>query len=233
MSDGLRNSYKNAQRSYRGIDPNKHFCVIVTTKGRVLACGDNYIPAKGFLPSIHAEVKALSNAAAKVQTERGAGYRHRLKVDVVVARTSGGNSRPCSECASQIFNTPHFNVRRVIYSDPNSSDSGSGYTSIKPGSLYETRYQHISKGNLRRFGFVGPDGLLHNPYNPNSTTAIGGDKQDGNNAIPSPYDPIGQPAANNNCTDCGNNHEHNHGCDVCDDEDDGDDDGEKPRLLNC
>lgn len=168
------------------IDPQKHICVIQTTKGRILSIGVNHSIANTCLPSIHAEPHAISKAVAKLTAERGRGFRP-PKVDIVVARTNMGNSRPCSECAYEIFANPYLNIRRVIYSDPtittntntntntsnnstsytsNNNANSNGYTSIRPNDLFDTRYQHITKYNLRQLGFMDPDtNVLYNPYN--------------------------------------------------------------------
>lgn len=164
MSAHVINTYGRSSH----IDPQKHVCVIQTTKGRVLAVGTNHSIANKCLPSIHAEPHAMAKAITKLTAERGRGFRAQ-KVDIVVARTNMGNSRPCSECSHAIFTNPHFNIRNVIYSDPQSTNTSNtpGFTSIKASSLFANRYQHITKHNLRQSGFVDPiTGALYNPYNP-------------------------------------------------------------------
>jgi len=186
MSAHVINTYGKQSK----IDPQKHVCVIQTTKGRILSVGVNHSIANQCIPSIHAEPHAMTKAVAKLITERGRGFRPQ-KVDIVVARTNMGNSRPCSECSHAIFTNPHFNIRNVIYSDPNTTNAAGtpGFTSIKANVLFANRFQHITKHNLRQFGFVDPiTGALYNPYNPlqNGTgftnDAINGDMncEDGN-----------------------------------------------------
>lgn len=225
ISSGPRSILAASKKTRRNIDPQKHFCIVQTTKGRILACGDNYSTVKSFLPSVHAEGKALSNAIIKVRAERGSRYSRKLKVDIIVARTTGGNSRPCSECAGNIYNNPHFTVRRVIYSDP-SSDTGDGYSNIRPGSLYENRYQHISKFNLRRMGYVDKEtDTLYNPFNPDAP--INGESPTGR--IPNYIDDPFTNTVTNNSDTC-NEHEHNHGDDLDEEDDADDEDGETPQL---
>lgn len=218
----------------RDVDPQQHFCIVQTTKGRIIGYGDNHTPVKEFLPTIHAEGKALANAAAKIHAERGSGYTRRLKVDVIVGRTNGGNSRPCSECSRNLFTNPHFTVRQVIYTDPD-GDRDNGYTTTRTTTLYETRFQHITKHNLRRMGFVNPDtNALFNPFNPDAT--INGEQPAGFrlDALPNPppqvYDTPAIVAVNNTVDTTGDHHCHGDDQDEMDDEDE--DDGEAVQHLD-
>lgn len=212
MSSAIINANVKKGASKRGIDPQKHFCIIQTTKGRILACGDNHMPGKSFLPSIHAEGKALTNAAAKIAAERGRGYGRKIKVDIIVARTTGGNSRPCSECARDIYTNNAFTVRSVIYSNP---DDTSGYSTIRSSSLFDTRHQHITKFNLRRMGYLDDNNALFNPFTADTE----------NNNLSHDMDPINDTC---NLNKPGATHCHSHDADDMDEEDE-DEEGEKPK----
>jgi hypothetical protein len=148
LLDGLkksRNAYtidKNKKH-----EPFKHGAMIISRKGKgaVIGYGSNDFSSIKCLGSIHAEKNALKNALMYIKNKHNVNItntRRRIPVDMVVLRTTGGNSKPCYHCITeQIVNNRYFNIRKIIYSD---SDVNDGYVETNCNKLYETRESHYS-----------------------------------------------------------------------------------------
>lgn len=138
-----RNEYTIKQN--RNIEPYKHVALVISRKGGGAIIGYGANTCNNEYGSRHAEDMAFENARRFVSKNKGqnlSNRRHRMKVDIVVLRTTGGNSRPCYHCITeQIMNNNHFNVRKVIYSD---NDIDDGYVVTNKSALYEKRSEHFS-----------------------------------------------------------------------------------------
>ena len=90
----------------------KHMCVIVTKKGKPLSYGHNVYDSKNQLTE-HAEEMAL-----RILIEnRERIYSKKKPLYLIVARTNGYNSKPCSRCLELISKNSHIiNIKQVCYS---------------------------------------------------------------------------------------------------------------------
>jgi cytidine deaminase len=112
-----------------------HICAILDKKsGTIIGIGSNsYHPQnKAMYGTIHAEVNALTK------------HKHKLgrnKVNLLVIRVNGGNSKPCSDCISNISN--YFpNVNRVYYSNIKDEVHGLSYDNVN--QLKSDPEMHVS-----------------------------------------------------------------------------------------
>jgi hypothetical protein len=134
-------------------DVFKHMCIITTKRGHVISTGYNHIIPGLKTYSIHAEHDAVNNAV--LYTKRmGIKKKKPMTVNAYVLRDNGMNSKPCFNCITeQLSNNPHFNFRKVYYSNTstsilNDTDCGIELTKSTVNNLYENRYSHFSKANL-------------------------------------------------------------------------------------
>ena len=138
-----RNAYTIKEN--RNSEPYKHGALVVSRKGGGAIIGYGANTFNNEYGSRHAEDMAFENARRFVSKNKGqnlSNRRHRMKVDIVVLRTTGGNSRPCYHCITeQLVDNRHFNVRKVIYSD---CDVDGGYVETNCNKLYENRESHYS-----------------------------------------------------------------------------------------
>ena len=88
-----------------------HMCVIVTKKGVPLSYGHNVYDIKHQITE-HAEEMAL-----RILIEnRERVYSKKKPLYLIVARTNGCNSKPCSRCLALIEKHTHLiNIRHVCY----------------------------------------------------------------------------------------------------------------------
>jgi hypothetical protein len=148
LLDGLKASRRACTvQQNRRLEPYKHGAMVISRKGKgaVIGYGDNCFNAIPCIGSIHAEADALKNALTYLKKRRNVNItntKRRLAVDVVVLRTTGGNSKPCYHCITeQLVDNRHFNIRKVIYSD---CDVEGGYVETNCNKLYENRESHYS-----------------------------------------------------------------------------------------
>ena len=89
-----------------------HMCVIVTKKGEPLSYGHNVYDSKNQMTE-HAEEMAL-----RILLEnKSRVYVKRKPLYLIVARTNGCNSKPCSRCLDLIEKNSHIiNIKQVCYS---------------------------------------------------------------------------------------------------------------------
>lgn len=89
-----------------------HMCVIVTKKGVPLSYGHNVYDIKHQITE-HAEEMAL-----RILIEnRERVYSKKKPLYLIVARTNGCNSKPCSRCLALIEKNSHLiNIKQVCYS---------------------------------------------------------------------------------------------------------------------
>jgi cytidine deaminase len=102
-----------------------HICAILDKKsGSIIGIGSNrnYSQYKTMYGMIHAEIDALT----KHQHKLG-----RTKVNLLVIRVTGGNSKPCSDCINNFvtrFNS--INIKKVFYSNIKDGQYGLSYDNI-------------------------------------------------------------------------------------------------------
>ncbi len=89
---------------------SNHMCAILDINGNPLMFGSNSYYIK-INTTIHAEIDAFNKLINKI------GRNHRkITVDIVVIRTSGGNSMPCSKCLERLFElSQRFRIRYVYF----------------------------------------------------------------------------------------------------------------------
>lgn len=141
-------------KSNNNLEPYKHAALVVSRKGGGSIIGYGVNTYNKQYGSRHAEDMAFESARKYVSKNKGqnlSNRRHRMKVDIIVLRASGGNSRPCHHCITeQIINNNHFNVRKVIYSD---NDNDNGYVTTNKNSLYEHRNEYFTRFNRNRLNY--------------------------------------------------------------------------------
>lgn len=95
-----------------------HMCVIVTKKGVPLSYGYNVYDKKNQITE-HAEEMAL-----RILIEnRERVYSKKKPLYLIVARTNGCNSKPCSRCLALIEKNSHLiNITHVCYSHEEEAD---------------------------------------------------------------------------------------------------------------
>lgn len=121
----------------------KHICAVISPRGNVLGIGSNHC-INGLLGvTKHAEHHALEKASSNIVRKYGRDrlLKGSIKVDLVVVRDTGSNSRPCNNCITKhIAGNPLFNVRHVYY-----SYDGGGFIQTNTNTLYEARHEHYSR----------------------------------------------------------------------------------------
>lgn len=139
------------------LEPYKHGAMVIKHNGgcainkggsAIIGYGFNNYMKNG---SMHAEESAFRNAINYLRKNKSRNlktYKARMKVDLIVLRTTGSNSRPCYNCITdQIVNNKYFNIRKIIYSD---NDEVGGYVQTNKSKLFETRETHYSGFNATR-----------------------------------------------------------------------------------
>lgn len=100
-----------------------HICAILDKKsGAIIGIGSNrhYSQNKTMYGTIHAETDALTRHHHKLG---------RKKVNLLVVRITGGNSKPCSDCVNN-FVTRFPNVNRVYYTNIKNGQYGLSYDNV-------------------------------------------------------------------------------------------------------
>ena len=92
---------------------SNHMCAILDKNGNVLVLGYNYYVSSG--RTIHAEVDAFN----RLYTKFGRMSR-KIIINLVVIRTTGGNSKPCDNCQTYIKRMKmNYNIRNIYFSNNN------------------------------------------------------------------------------------------------------------------
>lgn len=100
-----------------------HICAILDKKsGAIIGIGSNrhYSQNKTMYGTVHAETDALTRHQHKIG---------RSKVNLLVIRVTGGNSKPCSDCVNN-FATRFTNVNRVYYTNIKDGEYGLSYDNV-------------------------------------------------------------------------------------------------------
>jgi tRNA(Arg) A34 adenosine deaminase TadA len=125
-------------KSYRAFQNFEHICVIMTTNGAPLAYGYNTYKTDDYTTE-HAEAMAFRKLNC---VRKKLGIRGRLNVNLLVVRTNGGNSKPCSKCIECMQScADKYNVRKVYYSN---NKEPNGIQKETFSSLVNDPNKHIS-----------------------------------------------------------------------------------------
>jgi cytidine deaminase len=87
-------------------------CSIVDINGNPLIFGSNYYNIKNN-NTTHAEVNAFNKLVNKLGRTR-----RKITIDIIIIRTNGGNSMPCSNCMKKINDMNlRFHIRNIYYTN--------------------------------------------------------------------------------------------------------------------
>jgi pyrimidine deaminase RibD-like protein len=165
----LLEKFKKNRKNYtlkqnKTIEPFMHGSLIVSRKGDGAIIGYGANTYNREFGSIHAEENALNKAKLFIQRNKCKNtnnMKRRIKVDMIVLRTTGGISKPCFHCiTNHIVNNRIFNIRKVIYSD---LDADGGYVVTNCNRLFNNRDEHISGFHIRN-----TNNLINNNNNNNN-----------------------------------------------------------------
>jgi cytidine deaminase len=93
---------------------SNHMCTIIDTNGNPLIFGSNFYLTKNN-DTIHAEVDAFNKLINKMGR-----MKRKITIDIIVIRTNGGNSMPCTNCMKKIFDmNTRFNIRYIYFTNNN------------------------------------------------------------------------------------------------------------------
>lgn len=99
--------------------------------------------------TIHAEHNAIDKAIGNFYRKYGRSSLQKgtPKVDLVVMRDNGNNSRSCYNCITDVINgNQYFNINRIWYSH---DQAVGGLVETTPHELFQGRYEHVSRFNVR------------------------------------------------------------------------------------
>jgi tRNA(Arg) A34 adenosine deaminase TadA len=106
--------------------------------GAPLAYGYNTY-SNGDMTTEHAEAMAFRKLNS---VRKHMGIRGRLSVNILVIRTNGGNSKPCSNCIQRMINySSLYTIRKVYYTNKNEPD---GIQKESFSSLINDPNKHMS-----------------------------------------------------------------------------------------
>jgi tRNA(Arg) A34 adenosine deaminase TadA len=129
---------EDTPKCYRVFQNFEHICVIMTTSGAPLAYGYNTYKTDDYTTE-HAEAMAFRKLNC---VRKKLGIRGRLNVNILVVRTNGGNSKPCSKCIECMQSySDKYNVRKVYYSN---NKEACGIQKENFSSLVNDPNKHIS-----------------------------------------------------------------------------------------
>ena len=125
-----------------------HMCAVLDQSGAPISFGTNVFNTK---PSIteHAEVQALRKLM-----ERLGRTTKKLKIDILVVRTNGCNSKPCDSCIRRMEELQaRFNIRHIYFTHEDESD---GIRCVKFCKLVQEPVRHYSsyERNIRRRNYL-------------------------------------------------------------------------------
>ena len=91
---------------------SNHMCAILDKNGKILSFGSNCYNLK-IDTTEHAEVQALRKLIERI----GRNDR-KITIDILVIRTTGGNSKPCDECITRMYElSQRFKIRNIFYTN--------------------------------------------------------------------------------------------------------------------
>jgi cytidine deaminase len=89
---------------------SNHMCAILKD-GVPISYGTNIYATNGYVTE-HAEAQALRRLVERM----GRRNNKKIKIDILVVRTNGSNSKPCNRCINQMSDlTSRFNIRNIYY----------------------------------------------------------------------------------------------------------------------
>jgi hypothetical protein len=138
-----RSCYSSQLSRRQNPETFRHICAVISPTGAVIGIGNNHCVGGSGIATKHAEHHAMDGAIRHVIKHKGRGHllKAPLKVDVVVLRDTGSNSRPCYHCITDhIAGNPYFNVRHVYY-----SHETEGLIRESANGLLDNRDQHVSR----------------------------------------------------------------------------------------
>jgi len=94
---------------------SNHMCAILDNCGNPIMFGSNFFNiTKGTVKSTeHAETSALTKLINKMGRTR-----RKITIDMIVIRTTRGNSMPCDNCMSRIYDlSQRFHIRYIYYTN--------------------------------------------------------------------------------------------------------------------
>ena len=91
---------------------SNHMCVILDKNGGILSFGSNCYNLQIDITE-HAEVQAFRKLI-----ERMGRHNRKITIDILVIRTTGGNSKPCKECIQRMYELSiRFKIRNIFYTN--------------------------------------------------------------------------------------------------------------------
>jgi cytidine deaminase len=91
---------------------SNHMCAILDKNGKILSFGSNCYNLK-IDTTEHAEAQALRKLI-----ERIGRNNKKITIDILVIRTTGGNSKPCDECITRMYElSQRFKIRNIFYTN--------------------------------------------------------------------------------------------------------------------
>lgn len=99
---------------HNDLKKSNHMCAILDNNGNPLMFGSNFYEIK-INSTTHAEVDAINKLINKMGRTR-----RKITIDLVVIRTNGGNSLPCSDCMQKIYESSvRFHIRYIYFTNNN------------------------------------------------------------------------------------------------------------------
>jgi cytidine deaminase len=133
---------QNLGSGYHSPMNSNHMCAILDHSGVPISFGTNVFNIK---TTEHAEAQAFRKLL-----ERMGKTSKKLKIDVLVIRTNGHNSKPCDRCIRRMEELKtRFNIRNIYYTHEKEPD---GIRCVKFCKLVQEPERHFSSfdRNLRR-----------------------------------------------------------------------------------
>ena len=140
---------------YKSVCNSDHMCAILKD-GVPISYGTNVFLTNGFVTE-HAEAQALRKLC-----ERMGRNPKKIKIDILVIRTNGANSKPCNRCLNMMTNlTARFNFNNIYYTD---KANDYGIRCIKFSKLVNEEDRHICSydRNIKRRYCGNPADSLRN-----------------------------------------------------------------------
>ena len=130
---------------YNSTFNSEHMCAILDSDGNPLIYGTNVYNI-GKLSTEHAEAQAIRKLYDKYSYQN---QKRKIKVDIIVVRTNGSNSKPCERCIHEMKCSTRLHIRNVYYTH---QDAEFGIRCVKFDRLVEDPDRHYSSydRNVRR-----------------------------------------------------------------------------------
>jgi cytidine deaminase len=128
-----RKAQHNAS-GFKSMTNSNHMCAILKD-GAPISYGTNVYATNGCVTE-HAEAQALRRLC-----ERMGRNAKKIKIDILVVRTNGSNSKPCNRCVNYMDTlTSKFNINKIYYTD---QQEETGIRCIKFSKLLNDEDRHI------------------------------------------------------------------------------------------